>query len=292
MLPGTTKQPSPPKRGGLAVDFRHDHAMSAPVPPSISGRSFSCPTCDAHTSQTWFSLFSNKLDDTTPGTASYWQKFISEHYEHIPDAHLKSLHVKVATLLLGLPFLEESSERYLRKQASNLHLSQCFSCSEFAVWIGEKMIFPPRRLSIPPNADLPDDIKADFNEARAIIDESPRGAAALLRLAVQKLCKYLGQPGKDINSDIGALVRNGLNPIVQQALDSVRVIGNESVHPGELDLRDNPEIAHTLFSLVNTIADQLITHPKAVNAIYANLPNSKREGIDQRDGTKNSRSIS
>jgi len=89
-----------------------------------------------------------------------------------------------------------------------------------------------------PNPDLPDELFRDFDEAREIVDGSLRGAAALLRLVIRKLCAHLGEKGKDINADIASLVAKGLNPLVQKALDVVRVIGNEAVHPGTIDLRD------------------------------------------------------
>ncbi|MGL5466909.1 MAG: DUF4145 domain-containing protein, partial [Shewanella sp.] len=71
--------------------------------------------------------------------------------------------------------------------------------------------------------------------------------------------------------------------LVQKALDVVRVIGNEAVHPGEINLDDNREMALQLFNVINLIADQMITHPKQVEAMYSQLPESKLEGIEQRD---------
>ena len=93
-------------------------------------------------------------------------------------------------------------------------------------------------------------------------------------------------PGKDLNKDIGRLVEKGLPDKIQQALDSVRVIGNESVHPGLIDLNDTPETANTLFLLINLIVEQLITHPKKVETIYETLPKGKLEGIEKRDAKK------
>ena len=132
-------------------------------------------------------------------------------------------------------------------------------------------------------ADMPEEIRLDFEEARSIIDLSPRGAAALLRLAVQKLCKNLGEQGDDINKDIGSLVAKGLPVQMQRALDAVRVIGNESVHPGKLDLKDDHDIAEHLLELVNMIVEDRITRPKQLEALYARLPQSKRDGIEKRD---------
>ncbi len=93
----------------------------------------------------------------------------------------------------------------------------------------------------------------------------------------------LGAVGKVINQRIADLVAKGLPPLVQQALDAVRVIGNEAVHPGQLDLRDDRETALNLFGLVNVIAEDRITRPKQVSALYAMIPESKRDGIEARD---------
>jgi len=136
----------------------------------------------------------------------------------------------------------------------------------------------------PPNDDLPDEIKRDYEEARNIANLSPRGAAALLRLAIQKLCEHLGQPGKNLNDDIKALVKSGLPVEVQQALDSVRVIGNEAVHPGQLAFsEEDSETVNSLFSLVNYITNKMVTEPKKVEKIFNSLPADKREAIEKRD---------
>jgi hypothetical protein len=147
-----------------------------------------------------------------------------------------------------------------------------------------KCIFRHNTGDIPaPNPDLPDEIKTDYQEAKAIVSKSARGAAALLRLAIQKLCKELGEPGKNINDDIASLVRKGLPIRIQQALDIVRVIGNEAVHPGQMDVSDNPAIAVSLFRLVNLIAQHMISEPKAIAELYSSLPPDKLKGIKDRD---------
>lgn len=161
--------------------------------------------------------------------------------------------------------------------------SQCTHCDNYCVWFNDTLIFPDSSLAPMPNPDLPEDIKLDYEEARSIIGRSPRGAAALLRLCIQKLCAFLGEPGTNINSDIAALVKKGLNPLIQKSLDVVRVVGNEAVHPGKIDLTDNPEIAMHLCKLVNIIADAMITQPKHVDALYGILPQDKRDHIEKRD---------
>lgn len=164
--------------------------------------------------------------------------------------------------------------------------SQCVACEQFAIWYGPYLLYPGFSPAPLPNPDMPDDLKRDFNEARVIVRVSPRGAAALLRLAIQKLCKELGESGKHLDTDIKNLVAKGLDVGVQQALDTVRVIGNESVHPGQIDLRDDQETAHSLFELVNGIVDDMITRPKQRAEMYGRLPQQHRDRIAQRDAPK------
>jgi hypothetical protein len=168
---------------------------------------------------------------------------------------------------------------------NNLHLSRCYSCKKSALWLHDKLLYPAPSLDVECNSDMPDEIRADFDEARAIFFLSPRGAAALLRLALQKLCAKLGESGKDINADIASLVQKGLAVQIQQALDIVRVIGNEAVHPGQIDLNDDPTTAESLFKLLNLIIEERIAEPKRIKEMYDNLPTSKKDAIAKRDGT-------
>ncbi|MBW2640260.1 MAG: DUF4145 domain-containing protein [Deltaproteobacteria bacterium] len=161
--------------------------------------------------------------------------------------------------------------------------SHCTRCQGLAIWVEERMIFPITSGAPIPNPDLPADIKSDYNEANQIANLSPRAAGALLRLAIQKMCKHLGEPGKNINDDIKSLVSKGLPVKVQQALDSVRVIGNNCVHPGQLDVSDNPDTVTQLFKLLNFIAYKTITEPNEIDEIYNALPQSQRDAIERRD---------
>jgi hypothetical protein len=133
-----------------------------------------------------------------------------------------------------------------------------------------------------PNKDMPPEVINDYEEAASILSTSPRGASALLRLCIQKLCVHLGGTGKNINEDIKKLVERGLPIQVQKALDAVRVIGNNAVHPGQIDT-DNLEMAGSLFNLVNLVTDYMISKPKEVSAIYDALPKDVVDAIEKRD---------
>jgi hypothetical protein len=131
---------------------------------------------------------------------------------------------------------------------------------------------------------MPDDVRQDYLEARDVAGRSPRAACALLRLALQKLCIHLGVGGGNINADIAALVKQGLPVQVQQALDTLRVVGNNAVHPGEIALGDDVETATALFDVMNFIVEQQISQPRQLQTLYDNLPDSARDAIEQRDG--------
>lgn len=163
-------------------------------------------------------------------------------------------------------------------------ISECDHCGQHSFWKEYKMIYPYSGTAPLPNPDLPENIKDDYIEARNIIELSPRGSVALLRLAIQKLCVYLGEPGKNINTDIGNLVAKGLPIKMQKALDSVRVVGNNAVHPGVIDLKDDIAIARKLFAFVNIIADVMITQPNEIDKFYEEtVPENLKEAINKRD---------
>lgn len=171
-----------------------------------------------------------------------------------------------------------------QKPISFLKSAHCDHCKEYSLWIGSKMIYPEDLSVESANQDLPEEIKEDYLEAANILAKSSRGAAALLRLSIEKLVIFLKAEGDNLNAKIGYLVTKGLSIKIQKSLDVVRVIGNEAVHPGQIDLRDDPAIAQHLFKIVNIIAHAMITEPKEINALYETVvPDDKREGIEKRD---------
>lgn len=250
--------------------------------PRIDKTAFTCPHCRAYSAQAWLDcagsalvgnkripsiLNANDLEKAEAGKEK--SAFSRQTYEFTIRA------VKRA------PFLSPIEDTGYT--IGNIFLSRCTNCSEIGIWVYDQLIWPAT-LSYPPaHFDMPEELLRDYDEAGSILNFSPRGAAALLRLVVQKLCVILGEDGKNINEDIASLVKKGLNVKVQKMLDTVRVIGNEAVHPGSMDIKDDRAIAETLFRLVNRIVDLEISQPKQVDEIYNSLPKSKIEGIEKRD---------
>jgi hypothetical protein len=171
----------------------------------------------------------------------------------------------------------------------SLDFAKCERCEELSVWKDSKLIYPLAFQAPPPNKKMPSEILIDYEEARTILPFSPRGSAALLRLATEKLVRFLViKSGKDkagdLNEKIGILVSDGMPVTIQKALDSLRVIGNAAVHPGLLDLKDDFQTATKLFKLVNVIVENRIAEIEEIESLYdEKIADEKKLQIEKRD---------
>ena len=233
------------------------------VPPSIDKTAFVCPHCGAFAEQRWYLLGVDTINikDGLPINLNTFSAELTLNHPHI----YSNITAKYPTLD---PHLSQRSYRLLY----NTSAASCTHCQTVSIWICDNLIYPRSSAAPLANADLPEGIRRDYDEASDILELSPRGATALLRLVVQKLCKELGQEGENINDDIGALVSQGLGSQIQKALDVVRVVGNNAVHPGQIDLRDDRETALGLFNFVNLIVEKMISEPKRIQEAYRHLP--------------------
>lgn len=269
------------------------------VPATVDDTSFSCPHCGTFTSQTWFIAYGIAIR-TNEGTPKLQLEAdlltqlkiatskSSEDLAELQQALSQAGHKQ--KLIDGQVFM--TSPNTIGSQTKvravyNVHYSLCYSCAQVSIWHQDRLLFPEHITAPDPNEGMPEDVKHDYLEAASILAKSPRGAAALLRLAVEKICHHLGYETETINDAIKDMVKKGLNEKIQKALDSVRVVGNECVHPGELDMKDNHAVATKLFSLINIIIQDRITGPKQIDDFYEDfVPENKRDAITKRDKKK------
>ena len=234
---------------------------------------FQCPHCGVVAQQHWFDNY--ELANT-----------VFKLYNHIYfDFRAKIKSYDQRTIEQFLNIVKQKFPNDINSFIPNsLSIALCQSCDKYSLWINEDIVYP-RKISIePPNEDLNEEIKAIYNEASKIFIDSPRGATAMLRLALQLLLKQLGKEGKNINNDIKELVEDGLSPKIQKALDLLRVVGNNAVHPGQINLTDNKDVALKLFKILNIIANEMITKPKEIEALYEDvIPEETKEHINNRD---------
>lgn len=243
--------------------------------PEYWNKKFQCPHCNTVASQEWFTA--NNAGDTATNIVQHLYLNYRPRIDHFSQKNIVS-------------FLSEIDDSFKKNfynfVPKGFSVATCSSCEDFTLWVNKEIVYPKKTTLPPPNYDLNEDIKALYLEASSILIDSPKGATALLRLALQKLLEQVGKSGKNINNDIKALVADGMSPKIQQALDLLRVIGNNAVHPGQINLDDNTEIAQKLFGILNFIAEELITKPKELEELYSDLiPPDTQDHIKQRDGT-------
>lgn len=242
--------------------------------PEYGKNKFQCLHCNTVATQEWFTA-----DNASITARGILKHFYLEYRENVSDITQKNI-VKF------LDGINNNFQTHFQKFVpERFSVATCSSCNEFTLWVDKKIVYPRNTMLPPPNEDLDESIKALYIEASTILVDSPKGSTALLRLALQKLLKQIGGSGKNINKDIKELVADNLSSQMQKALDLLRVVGNNAVHPGQIDLDDNIEIARKLFDILNYIAYELITKPKELDSLYADLiPADTQEHIKQRDG--------
>ena len=235
------------------------------VSPALNKASFSCPHCRAIAAQRWFISIAKTSGFGAPVSVVDALGTLTEHLEMVTIGAKEQVHANDQRLAMN-----------------GLKFSRCFSCSGVAIWVGPRIVWPTTDVDVFANPDMPGEVKADFEEAASIVGRSPRGAAALLRLALQKLVSSLVGGPIGIDDGIQALVDAGLPKVVQQACDYVRIVGNDAVHPGQIDLKDDVETATRLFQLLNLIVTHTISFQKTMEDIYPALPANKLKGVEDR----------
>lgn len=224
------------------------------IKPLYGEQSFNCPHCLAFAHQAWFQVTHDPFD-----------------YQNIS--------VSSGLSNVDIPYLGVNgflTDNYVA-------LSRCASCNEVAYWKDGKLVYPLASIAPLPNEDMPEDVRKIYNEAREVSILSSRAATALLRLALEKLLPQVGAKKDSIDKMIGELVGKGLPKEIEKALDSLRVIGNEAVHPGTINLDDNDSVSHALFKIMNIVVDRMITQQKEIDDIYSLIPESKIKGIEKRN---------
>jgi hypothetical protein len=253
------------------------------IPPSVDLTAFNCPHCGVLTTQYWHSLRANRLNDTDTPTVVTPASEASFDYSVIPENVQEGLRRYRARAASGVPWLGTPDWEQSKHDVGNIHLSRCYECSALTIWLHDRILWPSSGEAPPINVDTPKDIRREYLEAATIVHQSPRGAAALLRLGIQKLCAELGGTGNNINSDIAALGALGIGKQVQQAMDVLRVIGNNAVHPGQIDMKDDQKTALSLFRVFNLIVEKTISDQKHVDELFESLPPEAKAQIDKRD---------
>lgn len=238
--------------------------------PTYGKTAFNCPHCGAFAHQRWHSLVAEAVHKNEP-----------------PASRVRSLrqiaHNKDQNLSIfpeSPKLADEMQELGIALPINYLFACVCQHCSGISIWNDWVMIFPGHMAGPNPSSDLPEDLLPDFTEARSVLRASPRSAAAICRIMLEKLLGILKIEGKDLYNKIDTLKRQGIATEVGRSLDLVRIYGNNGAHPGQIQVSDDFETSVILLSLINYLVEKLITLPKSAHALYVNIPEQKRAALE------------
>jgi hypothetical protein len=215
------------------------------VEPQLRAESFSCPHCNAVAHQDWYGLFL-KPENATEVVVLAPQDAITllggdEEERQRAEQFLERLKNDDIT------YQYEKYSQSVKVKMVNLHLSSCSNCNGFLVWVRDRLVFPVRV------AERPDLVAADFEEAAAILNKSPRGAAALIHLCVQTLIP-LEESGEHLDDEIRALISKGLKVEIQEAMGALRLLAYNGA--GDIDLKEDKATATRIFALLKMIVER------------------------------------
>lgn len=133
-------------------------------------------------------------------------------------------------------------------------------------------IYPPiANPNIPqPNNDMPEGIKNLYNEAALIFDLSPRSAAVLLRLCVQRLLQACGYKGS-IHKMLKDAKEIGTDMDLITMMDACREIGNYSAHEEPELSQEKIKNTRLLFKALNIIVRHYQTWEKDKKEVASQL---------------------
>ena len=251
--------------------------------PRLGRKAFKCPHCGAFTTQNWFVVKVTPIEGDVIARQNLRHEEAKEQYFTWEDFYdceieedMKDTELWAYNMYLGK---EECSEKATKIENSSY--SQCLNCKKLTIWLLNKMIYPAVN-TFPKNIDMPTQVAKHYDEANDIFNKSPRGAAALLRLAIEELLNHLGVKGNTLKSKIDKVVKDGIDPKIEKALEIVRITGNHAVHPGKIDFDDNREDAELLFELINLITKEFISKPKEIDRLYEKLPSNFAQEAEMR----------
>ena len=212
--------------------------------PQFGAELFSCPHCNAVAHQDWYSLFLKPENATDVVVLTLEALMLAKGNES--DQFLQHLKDNV------LAYEYQEHPRNLKVKLLNLHVTRCYNCKGFTVWVRDRLVFPAR-VEEAPNIvevdfrEVEEDVQApaedvqhsvadvqepaeievsseEFEAAAAILNKSPRAAAALIRICIQNMMPLLKETGKNLDENVASLVRKGLEVEIHQAMDVLQVV--------------------------------------------------------------------
>src|SRR3984893_18697920 len=106
------------------------------IEPQLGAESFSCPHCHALAHQDWYSLFLKQENATDVVVLTLEALMLAKGNES--DQFLQHLKDNV------LAYEYQEHPQNLKVKLLNLHVSRCYNCKGFTVWVRDRLVFPVR----------------------------------------------------------------------------------------------------------------------------------------------------
>lgn len=247
--------------------------------PAFNEPSFRCPNCSAYAQQHW----ARELTYTDDLAGTQARNVFDQNPDNIwgDIARATCLACKDDSVWMKSDlFVPEVKLPFGTRQQDKP------SYMKVTRWV---MIWPKESAAPLPHEALPEELKELHSEARAVLTDSPRAAAALLRLLMEKLLQDTTGTTNRLNDQIGLLVERGtFDQRLQETADTIRVSGNKAVHPAEIQSQgDTAEVALAMFELVNFLVEDLIARPGRIAHLYqSTVTGGVLDAISRRDGDK------
>lgn len=227
--------------------------------PEFGDRSFMCPHCGVYSQMTF-----SDADDIKK-TAAHLENILFTMLKNSPKPLDECADEQDCA---SCNFRKDSINAYVKdikdylESTFKVGICKCECCGDVSVWSDKKLVYPLRANVPPANKYLSDEITKIYNEAASVAILSPISAAALLRLALQKLFVELEVFKNSINETIITLHKKAkIDDNLKELLDNIRFSGNNAVHVGCITLEDDDGTILYFFEAFNRICEILVEQP-------------------------------
>jgi hypothetical protein len=226
------------------------------VEPQLGAESFSCPHCNAVAHQDWYSLFLKPENAAEVGVLTPEAVTVSTLRQgEAQRDNIKEIEQFIERLKkTQLTYEYQKHPHPLKVKMANLHISNCHNCNGFSLWVSGLLVYPTKLDKTPELVD------EDVEEAAVVLNKSPRGATALMRLCIQKLVPLLEENGKELNQRVSSLVRKGLEMEIQQAMDVLEVLRSDSAQLNPLESQADRETALRFLDSLKEVLERRMSH--------------------------------
>ena len=135
------------------------------VEPKFALERFSCPHCGAYAHQSWYRLGRFNIERNTKPSLSCYSDSLLGGAERIQGQRERFV---AFVQRLNKNVLTYAPEAHGRSDwvFVNFHVSACYSCDAFTVWVEDKIVYPVSHSVVEPHEMMPASVKADFGAMR------------------------------------------------------------------------------------------------------------------------------